>query len=59
MIHKVALHQEDNLLSLKARLIYSYLLWKVSDIHKVIDDDWYCDQRIVNSFSGDFSNSYN
>ena len=31
---------------------------RLSDIHNVIDDDWYCDQNIDNSFSGDFSNSY-
>ena len=31
---------------------------RLSDIHNVINEDWYCDQRIDNSFSGDFSNSY-
>lgn len=32
---------------------------RLSDIHNVIDDDWYRDQNIDNSFSGDFSNQYN
>lgn len=35
MIHKVAPRQEDTHFPLKVRLLYSYLLGEVSDIHRV------------------------